>query len=74
MTKADLWAHYCKRNPQFEREGNVTLSTRGLKALFDQTYDQGFREGGDSAPVKPPPSMDSDPLNIFKDIFNPPSK
>lgn len=39
MTKQELWAKYVERNPTFEGEGNVTLSKRGLRKLFDTTWD-----------------------------------
>lgn len=40
MTKDQLWKIYTDKNPKFLGEGNVTLSKKGLKHLFDQTWDQ----------------------------------
>ncbi len=45
MTKNELWAKYVERNPSFEGEGNVTLSKRGLKKLFDTTWDTAYYSG-----------------------------
>jgi hypothetical protein len=39
MKKSQLWKIYCAKNPAFERDGNVTMSARGLRKLFDQTWD-----------------------------------
>jgi hypothetical protein len=43
MTKYKLWEIYCTKNPSFEQEGNVTLSTKGLRKLFETTWDQAIR-------------------------------
>jgi hypothetical protein len=40
MTKYELWEIYCTKNPSFEQEGNVTLSTKGLRKLFETTWDK----------------------------------
>lgn len=45
MTKNELWAKYVDRNPSFEGEGNVTLSKRGLRKLFDTTWDIAYYDG-----------------------------
>jgi hypothetical protein len=39
MTREELWNTYCKRNPSFAGDGEVTMSARGLKKLFDQTWE-----------------------------------
>jgi hypothetical protein len=43
MTKHELWEIYCAKNPSFEQDGNVTLSTKGLRKLFETTWDQAIR-------------------------------
>jgi len=61
MKKSQLWKIYVAKNPAFERDGNVTLSTRGLRKLFDQTWDYAFHEGEDeieNAPVNNSKSVD----------------
>lgn len=45
MKKEDLWAIYVRKNPEFDSDGNVTMSAKGLKKLFEQTWDVGNREG-----------------------------
>lgn len=38
MTKEDLWAYYCAKNPQFAQDEPVTLTTKGLKKFFEETW------------------------------------
>jgi hypothetical protein len=45
MTKNELWRIYVKKNPSFEGDGNVTMSARGLKKLFDTTWDTAYYDG-----------------------------
>jgi len=49
MSKEDLWKTYTERNPSFDGDGMVTLSARGLRKLFEQTWehaqDHGFENG-----------------------------
>ena len=52
MTKEELWAIYVKRNPSFEGEGNVTLSKRGLRKLFDTTWDTAYFDGNEGVNTK----------------------
>jgi hypothetical protein len=57
VNKDDLWKFYVAKNPKFEPpEKTVTLTTTGLKKLFDQTYDAGYTEGKKSK-------------SLFEDIF-----
>lgn len=61
MKKSQLWKIYCAKNPAFERDGNVTLSTRGLRKLFEQTWDLAYEEGEpehDPAPINNSKSVD----------------
>lgn len=54
MKKSQLWKLYCAKNPSFAGDGNVTMSARGLRKLFDQTWDFAFYEGeeeNEHAPV-----------------------
>lgn len=66
MTKKELWAIYVKRNPSFEGEGNVTLSKRGLRKLFDTTWDTAYYDGeeGEYQDI-----CDSANLDALKRIF-----
>lgn len=45
MTKNELWNIYVKRNPSFNGNGNITMSAKGLKKLFDTTWDTAFYKG-----------------------------
>ena len=46
MNKEELWDHYVKENPSFAPSPTtVTLTTIGLKKLFDQTWNVGYAEG-----------------------------
>lgn len=45
MKKSELWAIYTKKYPQFAGEGNITLSAKGLRKLFDQTWDYAYYQG-----------------------------
>jgi hypothetical protein len=47
MTREQLWKIYCDKNPSFAGEGNVTMSARGLRKLFEQTWDLAFYKGED---------------------------
>ena len=47
MKKSELWAIYVKRNPSFDGDGNVTMTARGLKKLFDTTWDTALYDGED---------------------------
>jgi len=53
MKKSQLWKIYTAKNPAFERDGNVTLSTRGLRKLFDQTWDLALHEGEEENEATP---------------------
>ncbi len=67
MKKSQLWKIYVAKNPAFERDGNVTLSTRGLRKLFDQTWDFAFHEG--EPEDAPPPVTDSKGVDDLMKIF-----
>jgi hypothetical protein len=67
VKKSQLWKIYCAKNPAFERDGNVTLSTRGLRKLFDQTWDLAYHEG--EPENAPPPVTDSRSVDDLRKIF-----
>lgn len=52
MTKNDLWAEYVKANPSFDGGRAVTLNPRGLRKLFEQTWDHAYKAGQDSGQIK----------------------
>lgn len=40
MNKEELWDAYCARNPQFAEPGKqITLTSDGIKKLFEQTWE-----------------------------------
>jgi hypothetical protein len=45
MTKQKLWAKYTEKNPTFDGLGTVTMSARGLRKMFNQTWDIAFEAG-----------------------------
>jgi hypothetical protein len=47
MTKSSLWAIYCRKNPKFAEDGEITLTTKGLRKMFDTTWDTAFYDGED---------------------------
>jgi hypothetical protein len=71
MTKDALWKQYVERNPNFEGvpSGNVTMTRRGLKKLFDQVWEvahrKGVQEGRTSELVK------AEVNSLFGRIFGP---
>ena len=61
MKKSQLWKIYVAKNPSFAGDGNITMSARGLRKLFEQTWDYAFHEGEDEidqAPVNNSKSVD----------------
>jgi hypothetical protein len=67
VKKSQLWKIYVAKNPSFAGDGNVTMSARGLRKLFDQTWDYAFHEGeeeNERAPVN-----DSKAVDDLRKIF-----
>lgn len=74
MKKEDLWARYVAKNPQFGKPGQrVTLTTEGLKKLFEQTYDiahaRGLANGNALASMERGRAASQDPFDLFKEVF-----
>ena len=44
MNKERLWKIYTDKNPSF-LNGPINFSPEGLKKFFDQTFEQGVKEG-----------------------------
>jgi hypothetical protein len=60
MTKSSLWAIYCRKNPKFAEDGEITLTTKGLRKMFDTTWDTAFYDGEDepcSSKEQPSPQV-----------------
>jgi hypothetical protein len=62
MTKKELWKIYTARNPTFDSEGTVTMTSAGLRKLFDTTWDVAFHDGEDELIERVPPSGNLDAL------------
>ena len=45
MKKSDLWDIYVRKYPQFAQEGEITLTTKGLRKMFDTTWDTAYHDG-----------------------------
>jgi len=77
MTKQQLWSKYVDKNPSFDGLGTVTMSARGLRKMFNQTWDVAFESGfkqefenDEEEDEYPEPIMRSaSAMNIFDTIF-----
>ena len=67
MKKSQLWKIYCAKNPSFAGDGNVTMSARGLRKMFDQTWDLAIHEGEEENEA--PPVNDSKGVDDLRKIF-----
>lgn len=67
MKKSQLWKIYVAKNPSFAGEGNVTMSVRGLRKMFDQTWDLAIHEGEEENEA--PPATDSKGVDDLRKIF-----
>ena len=45
MTKEKLWQIYVKKNPSFDGAASITLSAKGLRKMFDTTWDIAYFDG-----------------------------
>jgi hypothetical protein len=39
MTRSQLWKIYTDRNPSFAGDGNVTMTARGPRKMFETTWE-----------------------------------
>jgi hypothetical protein len=77
MTKKELWAKYAEKNPSFDGLGTVTMSARGLRKMFNQTWDiafeagfnQEFEDDEEEDDYPEPIKHNVDAMNIFDTIF-----
>jgi hypothetical protein len=67
VKKSQLWKIYVAKNPSFAGEGNVTMSVRGLRKMFDQTWDLAIHEGEEENEA--PPATDSKGVDDLRKIF-----
>lgn len=73
MTKEELWKVYCDKNPKFaDSEAQITLTARGIKKLFEQTYDTAHTRGianGRALELMRKPKTGSGVDDILKSLF-----
>jgi len=70
MTKEELWKVYSNKNPSFDGSGNVTLSAKGLRKLFDTTWDVAMYDGEEEGEDEPRSYHSSTAsLDSLKSIF-----
>jgi hypothetical protein len=67
VKKSQLWKIYVAKNPSFAGDGNITMSARGLRKLFDQTWDLAYEEG--EPEHEAPPVNDSKSVDDLRKIF-----
>jgi hypothetical protein len=67
MKKSQLWKIYVAKNPSFAGDGNITMSARGLRKLFEQTWDYAYEQGEDE--IDPAPVTDSKGVDDLRKIF-----
>jgi hypothetical protein len=69
MTKEELWKVYSNKNPSFNGRGNVTMSAKGLRKLFDTTWDTAMYKGEEEEETEPYISGNTTNLDALKSIF-----
>jgi hypothetical protein len=77
MKKSELWSKYIEKNPSFDGLGTITMSARGLRKMFNQTWDIAFQSGfnqefeddGDENDYPEPIRYSESAINIFDTIF-----
>jgi hypothetical protein len=70
MKKSELWDIYVRKYPQFAQEGNITLSSKGLRKFFDTTWDTAYYEGESETEYFQPREDNSlSSLDALKEIF-----
>jgi hypothetical protein len=67
VKKSELWKIYTAKNPSFDGDGKITMSARGLRKLFDQTWDYAYEQG--EPENSPPPVNGSPPVDDLRKIF-----
>jgi hypothetical protein len=68
MKKSSLWDIYVRKYPQFAQEGEITLTTKGLRKMFDTTWDTAYHDGEPEEEDYFEPGS-SDAVEAFKQIF-----
>jgi hypothetical protein len=71
MTKEQLWKIYSRKNPSFNGDGNVTMTAKGLRKLFDTTWEIAMYDGEEEPVEKTSQNFqqESASIDILKSIF-----
>ena len=71
MTKEQLWKIYSRKNPSFNGDGNVTMTAKGLRKLFDTTWEIAMYDGEEEFVEKTSQNFqqESASLDMLKSIF-----
>lgn len=69
MKKSSLWAIYCRKYPQFAMEGEITLTTKGLRKFFDTTWDTAYYDGEPEEEITCARKIESEAINHLRNIF-----
>jgi hypothetical protein len=69
MKKSSLWAIYCRKYPQFAQDGEITLTTKGLRKFFDTTWDTAYYDGEPEEEITFPQEDESAAVEQLKKLF-----
>jgi len=69
MTRSQLWKIYVKRNPSFAGDGNVTMTARGLRKMFETTWDVAYFDGEIESDGSYCRDQPNDQVEALKSIF-----
>jgi len=68
MKRAALWDIYTKKNPKF-LTGPVTLTAKGLRKLFDQTWTEGHKQGVQTGRAHAEKGRPQDPMDMLDEVW-----
>ena len=69
MTRSQLWKIYTDRNPSFDGDGNVTMTARGLRKMFETTWDVAYFDGEIESDEPYRRDQRNDNVDALKKIF-----
>ena len=69
MKKSSLWAIYCRKYPQFAQDGEITLTTKGLRKFFDTTWDTAYYDGEPEEEITCARELELEAINHLRNIF-----
>jgi hypothetical protein len=69
MTRSELWKIYTDRNPSFAGDGNVTMTAKGLRKLFDTTWEVAYFDGEEEPDGSYRRHQQNDQVEALKKMF-----